>query len=88
VIIGQGNNNEDGTEGMTYKNVFGSYFHGPILSRNARLAYRIVSTAFHKNIQMLLFQPLKTSWRMKQRVKELQISKEKLRNEVSQLFLY
>ena len=48
VIIGQGNNNEDGTEGMTYKNVFGSYFHGPILSRNTRLAYRIVTTAFHQ----------------------------------------
>ena len=32
-------------EGVHYKNVFGSYFHGPILSRNANLAYRLVSTA-------------------------------------------
>ncbi|GFH40025.1 lipid II isoglutaminyl synthase subunit GatD [Pseudolactococcus insecticola] len=48
VISGQGNNNEDGTEGMNYKNVYASYFHGPILSRNARLAYRIVSNAFHQ----------------------------------------
>lgn len=46
IIMGQGNNGEDGTEGMTYKNVFGSYFHGPILSRNVNLAYRIVSTGF------------------------------------------
>ena len=30
---------------MHYKNVFGSYFHGPILSRNANLAYRLVTTA-------------------------------------------
>ncbi|MCJ1994386.1 type 1 glutamine amidotransferase [Lactococcus piscium] len=45
VITGQGNNSEDGTEGMHYKNVYGSYFHGPLLSRNVRLAYRIVCDA-------------------------------------------
>ncbi|MEW4353473.1 lipid II isoglutaminyl synthase subunit GatD [Streptococcus pneumoniae] len=45
VVYGNGNNKEDGTEGVHYKNVFGSYFHGPILSRNANLAYRLVTTA-------------------------------------------
>lgn len=45
VIYGNGNNNEDGSEGVHYKNVYGSYFHGPILSRNANLAYRLVTTA-------------------------------------------
>ncbi|MGT2771434.1 lipid II isoglutaminyl synthase subunit GatD [Streptococcus marimammalium] len=45
VIYGHGNNKEDGTEGVHYKNVYGSYFHGPILSRNAKLAYRLISTA-------------------------------------------
>ncbi len=44
-IYGHGNNNEDGGEGMHYKNTFASYFHGPILSRNANLAYRLVTTA-------------------------------------------
>ena len=39
---------EDGCEGVHYKNVFGSYFHGPILSRNANLAYRLVTTALKK----------------------------------------
>lgn len=48
VVYGQGNNNEDGGEGMHYKNTFGSYFHGPILSRNAHLAYRLVTTALKK----------------------------------------
>lgn len=48
VIYGNGNNKEDGGEGVHYKNVFGSYFHGPILSRNANLAYRLVSTALRK----------------------------------------
>lgn len=45
VIYGNGNNKEDQSEGVHYKNVFGSYFHGPILSRNANLAYRLVTTA-------------------------------------------
>ncbi|KHD45150.1 lipid II isoglutaminyl synthase subunit GatD [Streptococcus hongkongensis] len=45
VIYGNGNNKEDQTEGVHYKNVFGSYFHGPILSRNVNLAYRLVTTA-------------------------------------------
>ncbi|MDQ0221918.1 lipid II isoglutaminyl synthase subunit GatD [Streptococcus moroccensis] len=48
VVYGNGNNGEDQTEGLHYKNVFGSYFHGPILSRNANLAYRLVTTALRK----------------------------------------
>ena len=48
VIYGNGNNKEDGGEGVHYKNVFGSYFHGPILSRNAQLAYRMVTTALRQ----------------------------------------
>ncbi|MGT2926226.1 lipid II isoglutaminyl synthase subunit GatD [Streptococcus cuniculipharyngis] len=45
VVYGCGNNKEDQTEGVHYKNVFGSYFHGPILARNPQLAYRLVTTA-------------------------------------------
>ncbi|MGT2911322.1 lipid II isoglutaminyl synthase subunit GatD [Streptococcus cameli] len=48
VVYGNGNNKEDGGEGMHYKNTFGSYFHGPILSRNPHLAYRLVTTALRK----------------------------------------
>ena len=48
IIYGNGNNKEDGGEGLHYKNTFGSYFHGPILSRNANLAYRMVTTALRK----------------------------------------
>ncbi|MGT2935361.1 lipid II isoglutaminyl synthase subunit GatD [Streptococcus castoreus] len=48
VIYGNGNNKEDQTEGVHYKNVFGSYSHGPILSRNVNLAYRLVTTALKK----------------------------------------
>ena len=48
MVYGNGNNKEDGGEGLHYKNTFGSYFHGPILSRNANLAYRLVTTALRK----------------------------------------
>ncbi|HEY0221352.1 MAG TPA: type 1 glutamine amidotransferase [Lactovum miscens] len=45
VIYGGGNNPDDHSEGLHYKNTYGTYFHGPILSRNPRLAYRLIKTA-------------------------------------------
>lgn len=48
VIAGKGNNAEDGSEGVIYKNVFGSYFHGPILARNENLGIRLIKTALEK----------------------------------------
>ena len=45
VVKGFGNNEEDHVEGCHYKNVFCSYFHGPILVRNQHLADRIIETA-------------------------------------------
>lgn len=50
VQVGKGNNGEDKTEGARYKNVFCSYFHGPLLVRNNHLAERIVDLAI-KNHQ-------------------------------------
>ncbi len=48
VTQGKGNNGEDQTEGAIYKNVFCSYFHGPILARNEHLAQRLLDTALAK----------------------------------------
>ena len=45
VKTGFGNNGEDGTEGAIYKNMFCSYFHGPLLVRNRHLAERIIKKA-------------------------------------------
>ena len=45
IVKGYGNNEEDHAEGCLYKNVFCSYFHGPILVRNQHLADRIIKTA-------------------------------------------
>lgn len=48
VIYGGGNNGNSGEEGLIYKNTFASYFHGPLLSRNAKLAYRLVVIALRQ----------------------------------------
>ena len=45
VLAGGGNNGEDGTEGVRYHNVFGSYSHGPILPKNPELCDEILRTA-------------------------------------------
>lgn len=42
VKVGHGNNGQDKTEGVIYKNTFGSYFHGPLLARNEHLAVRLI----------------------------------------------
>lgn len=48
VVSGHGNNGEDQGEGAIYKNVYCSYFHGPILARNGELAKRILLTALKR----------------------------------------
>lgn len=53
VIYGGGNNGKTGEEGLHYKNTFGSYFHGPLLSRNARIAYRLVTTALKQKYEAI-----------------------------------
>ena len=50
VVKGFGNNEEDHVEGCHYKNVFCSYFHGPILVRNQHLADRIIETAAQRQL--------------------------------------
>ena len=45
MIKGYGNNGEDGTEGVRYKNTFGTYSHGPILPKNPQLADLLISLA-------------------------------------------
>lgn len=42
---GQGNNGIDQTEGAIFQNVFGSYLHGPILSKNPHFADELLLRA-------------------------------------------
>ncbi|MBQ2960862.1 MAG: glutamine amidotransferase [Oscillospiraceae bacterium] len=48
IEVGKGNNGEDGTEGLRYKNVFGSYGHGPLLPKNPALCDHILKTALER----------------------------------------
>ncbi|MDU0939132.1 MAG: glutamine amidotransferase [Clostridiales bacterium] len=48
IIKGNGNNGEDGTEGVRYKNVFGTYAHGPVLPKNPVFCDEILSTALER----------------------------------------
>ncbi len=45
VKAGFGNNGEDKTEGIIYKNVFGTYAHGPLLPKNPIIADELLSRA-------------------------------------------
>ena len=48
VLYGGGNNGEDGTEGVRYKNVFGTYSHGPVLPKNPLLADAVLLSAMRE----------------------------------------
>ena len=56
VVQGNGNNGEDGTEGVIYKNAIGCYFHGPLLPKNPHIADWLIKKAleikYKENIQL------------------------------------
>ena len=56
VLNGFGNNGEDGYEGAVYKNAIGSYFHGPILTKNPHIADWLIAKAlevkYNKRIEL------------------------------------
>ena len=58
VIKGYGNNGEDQTEGVRYRNVFGSYSHGPILPKNPALCDVILQTALDQRYPGEVLAPL------------------------------
>ncbi len=45
VIKGYGNNGEDKTEGIRFKNTFATYSHGPVLPKNPQFADLLISKA-------------------------------------------
>lgn len=48
IIKGFGNNGEDKTEGIIFKNSIGSYLHGPMLPKNPEIADWLIKTALEK----------------------------------------
>jgi len=58
VLRGYGNNGEDGTEGVRYKNIFGTYSHGPVLPKNPVLCDSILSCALQRKYGGACLDPL------------------------------
>lgn len=61
VVYGNGNNGNDGLEGVLYKNVIGTYLHGPILPKNPHLSDYIIKKALQNKYEDFELQELDDS---------------------------
>ncbi len=53
VIKGHGNNGEDGSEGLKFRNLIGTYLHGPLLPKNPVIAdFFIRAMAYRQGIEL------------------------------------
>jgi hypothetical protein len=48
VLYGSGNDGQTGYEGVVYRNVIGTYLHGPLLPKNPQLADWLIARALQK----------------------------------------
>jgi len=67
VISGFGNNGKDKTEGVRYKNVIGTYLHGPLLPKNPKLCDEIISIALKNKYNIETLEELDDSLEIKAR---------------------
>ena len=68
IVKGFGNNGEDGTEGVVYKNAIGSYLHGPLLPKNPQLADWLIAKALEvKYKKQIILETLDDSFEQKAR---------------------
>lgn len=58
MLSGYGNNGEDKTEGARYKNVFGTYSHGPLLPKNPAFTDMLLLTALQRKYGTAELAPL------------------------------
>lgn len=58
VVFGFGNNGDDGGEGVRFRNVFGTYLHGPLLPKNPHLCDYILEMAIRRKDSEFELQPL------------------------------
>ncbi len=50
---GRGNNEEDKVDGVHYRNLIGTYFHGPLLSKNPEIADYLIRQALRRRLARL-----------------------------------
>ncbi len=61
VVYGNGNNGADGYEGVMYKNVIGTYLHGPLLPKNPHLCDFIIKKALQNKYEDFVLQDIDDS---------------------------
>ena len=64
VLCGGGNNGSDGGEGIIYKNVFGTYMHGPVFPKNPHFCDYVLQRAIERKDEELILAPLNDSVEM------------------------
>ncbi len=62
VRFGHGNNGEDGEEGVMYKNVVGTYLHGPLLPKNPEVCDYLIRQAMDRHYGVTELAPLDDTW--------------------------
>jgi CobQ-like glutamine amidotransferase family enzyme len=55
---GRGNNGTDGTEGCIWRNVIGTYLHGPMLAKSPRFADELLRRALRRRGEPAELEPL------------------------------
>lgn len=58
VIFGFGNNEKDREEGVMYRNVIGTYLHGPLLPKNPHVCDHLLSGALERRYGNIDLEPL------------------------------
>lgn len=61
VSFGFGNNGKDGQEGVMYKNVIGTYIHGPLLPKNPHVCDHLLKNALERKYGVSELAPLDDS---------------------------
>lgn len=58
VLVGRGNNGQDGVEGARYRNTIGCYLHGALLPKNPALADWLIERALERRYGTAILAPL------------------------------
>lgn len=58
VLYGSGNDGKSGYEGVVYKNVIGTYLHGPLLPKNPEVCDWLIARALEKKYKVSKLEPM------------------------------
>ena len=61
VLYGSGNDDKSGYEGVIYKNVIGTYLHGPLLPKNPQICDYLIQKALERKYGSVQLSPLDDS---------------------------